>query len=213
MNRYALGIILLSACSSCVVYRYDVLDSNIAGKADHPFTFEDDTLRLNYSFPNGVATVQIFNKSVDPLYVDWSRSSRITDGISTSYDVDESPISFIPPGSGLTRPLFSVIDSSPVENGKTIEYRYTRESSPLTFRSYLMLSFDHDFYEPFAMDHAFWLAQRRQTREPRYTKQKENTYSNKVMTKGGGEAASVLGVLCAIPIVWVWHQLNYAEEY
>lgn len=212
MNRYALGIIILTICSSCSLYRYDILDSNIRSKPNAPFTFEDDTLKLSYSFPNGNANVEIFNKSDFPLYVDWSRSARIADGVSSSYDVADSPISFIPPGSRLVRPLFSVVDHTPVEN-KPVELQYTRESSPLKFRSYLMLSFDQDFYESFTMDHTFWLAERRETREPVYVKPAPNTYTSSVITKGGSGVASVLGVMVAIPIVWIWHEVTYVDGY
>lgn len=214
MNRYALGILILMVCSSCAVYRYDVLDSNMPGTPKAPFTLEDDTLRLSYSFPNGLLTLNIFNKSEDPLYVDWSRSAKIADGVSASYDVTESPVSFIPPGAGMTRPLFSIADNSPVENNPLDVQRYTRESSPVKFRSFLMLSFDQDFYEPFTMDHTFWLAERHESKEPDYTMhQKPNIISGSVPTKTGSATAGVFVVLASIPVVWIWHQLNYPEEY
>lgn len=230
MNHYILGSLILAVCSSCSVYQYNVLESDIPGNADEPFTMENDTLRLRYSFPKGQATIEILNKSKNPLYIDWSRSAMIVDGKSSQYWTDQStvelttreykaqlsrnlsyttgvishtsPITFIPPNAEVTHAPFNILyQSQPAVRYKRDEQEYTSESSPLKFRSYLFLSFDQDFTHPITPDHTFWLSERRQTTEPIPFKPRQNSYSGSVLTKGGGAVIGVLAVIAAIPLV------------
>jgi len=92
MNRYAMGILILATCSSCSVYQYNVLSSDMKGADNKPFVVTNDTLEIRYSFSDGSTHINIFNKSTKPLYLDWSRSAMIADGNSYPYWLDQSAV-------------------------------------------------------------------------------------------------------------------------
>lgn len=73
---------------SCNVYRYTTVESKSIHKNDQAvFTEENDTLRIEYNFSgyNGPVAIKIFNKTNQPLYVDWKRSSIIVNDKAISY--------------------------------------------------------------------------------------------------------------------------------
>ena len=70
-------VLLLSACST---YQYMTVDSPQMKKDDHgPLIFENDTLRLTWqlSGKGGGVTVNIYNKTSLPMYVNWKKSAFI----------------------------------------------------------------------------------------------------------------------------------------
>lgn len=176
MKVHALGILILVTCSSCAVYQQNLLRSNINGDAKDPFRLENDTLMLRYSFHDGICTIDIYNKSYVPLYIDWSRCVRIVDGYAHAYwneqiNWDTKPVSFIPPNSRIVNMPFNIRALMPpvvpeVNGNTTVTIRYLPHESPLQFRSYLLLSYDPYFEETFSYDHEFWLAATTQSRQP-----------------------------------------------
>lgn len=223
MTRFAFGIIMLCMCASCSVYRYDVLSSDISGKEDEPFTLENDTLRVRYSFHDGQGNIEIFNKLTTPLYVDWSRSSLIVDSTSRAYFIDETrvnlisyepfitgvitnnnpAITFIPPNSRIKKTPFNLSGRVPpvaAYDKKGTLHQYTLESSPLKFRSFLLLSSEQDFSSTIALDHTFWLSEVRQSAMPIPVKPNQNTYSYEALTKGGGAALGAIFFIMILPV-------------
>lgn len=198
------------AFTSCSKYYINTIESANILKDEKTgvFRFENDSIKLTYSFFGENAPIQIAvqNKMAIPLYIDWSKSalilndkavsysgnkvliagtfsadsysfyqqSRYTDGsIDASAALPES-VTFIPPSSMIDRtPLYltnSDFNSLPDSAYKAKEYIYpaqgvikvkaayfTRDNSPLSFKSYLTLftiidkvvkplAFQHDFY-------------------------------------------------------------------
>lgn len=87
MRYILIPALILLAFSSCSTYQYLTLDSSQLSKNDKKqFVWENDTLRLIYDFngPGGPIAVQIFNKTSQPLYVNWKKSAIIRDQHSTS---------------------------------------------------------------------------------------------------------------------------------
>lgn len=74
--------------SSCTVSRYQVvhLDSNLPKDQNNEFVFENDSLKVAYSFAGegGPFQMIIFNDSDNPLYVNWDKSALIVNGMSRS---------------------------------------------------------------------------------------------------------------------------------
>jgi hypothetical protein len=74
--------------SSCSTYQYMTVDSSQLSKNnDKQFTWENDTMRLIYSIngKDGPFRVDVYNKTNQPLYVNWKKSALIRDERSTSY--------------------------------------------------------------------------------------------------------------------------------
>jgi len=87
MRYILLPALILLTISSCSTYQYLTLDSSQLSKNDKKqFVWENDTLRLIYDFngPGGPIAVQIYNKTSQPLYVNWKKSAIIRDQRSTS---------------------------------------------------------------------------------------------------------------------------------
>lgn len=87
MRYILLSTLILLAFSNCSTYQYLTLDSSQLSKNDKKqFVWENDTLRLIYDFngPGGPMAVQIYNKTSQPLYVNWKKSAIIRDQHSTS---------------------------------------------------------------------------------------------------------------------------------
>jgi hypothetical protein len=100
------------------------------------------------------------------------------EGVITNNDV----YSFIPPQSlakesqlVLKSNLFSLskfpstLEKNRVNGMKVTSFYFTRETSPLNFRSFLTLSTDQNFNTPIYFDHSFWVSKVLETlAEPKY---------------------------------------------
>jgi hypothetical protein len=86
--RTILFLFSITIFTSCNVYRYTSVESkNIQKNEQSIFAEENDTLRIEYDF-NGIGgpvSIKIFNKTNQPLYVDWKRSSFIAKDKAVSY--------------------------------------------------------------------------------------------------------------------------------
>lgn len=79
----AMVVLFLGACSS---YQYLTLNSSQMPKNDSKeFTWENDTMRLVYNFhgKGGPINLTVFNKTSQPLFLNWKKSALIRDGHST----------------------------------------------------------------------------------------------------------------------------------
>jgi hypothetical protein len=95
-----LGMLLFSACTT---YQYVRIDSNQLQKDKKDlFTMENDTMRLVYSFSGagGNVTVSVFNKTSQPFYIDWSRSSIIRN--DQSFTLQRRDAELIPPQTSIS---------------------------------------------------------------------------------------------------------------
>jgi hypothetical protein len=90
MRRFTFPLLAIMICSSCSTYQYMTLDSpQLSRNEKKQFISENDTLRLTYDF-NGYAapmSINIYNKTNQPLYINWKKSALIRDEHSISlYD-------------------------------------------------------------------------------------------------------------------------------
>jgi hypothetical protein len=88
MRHLLLPALLVFTLSSCSTYQYMTLDSSQLSKNDNKqFTWENDTLRLIYSIngKGGPFRVDVYNKTTQPLYVNWKKSALIRDERPTPY--------------------------------------------------------------------------------------------------------------------------------
>jgi hypothetical protein len=88
MRHFILPILLVFTISSCSTYQYITVDSSQLSKNDKKqLTWENDTLRLIYSINGrgGPFRVDVYNKTSQPLYVNWKKSALIRDERPTPY--------------------------------------------------------------------------------------------------------------------------------
>ena len=81
---YPLVILSLASCTS---YNYITMDSSeLPLDRSKAFLWETDTITIAYQFAGegGQMTVTVFNKSNQPLFVNWKKSAVIRDGMMVS---------------------------------------------------------------------------------------------------------------------------------
>lgn len=99
MKRLLYQLIVLVSLTSCgSTYFYSTLNSdseNTWKDDDGYFITEVDSLDIVHSFKgeNAPIMITVFNKSNQPVYIDWSRSAVIIDGVANSYSGSIVPLS------------------------------------------------------------------------------------------------------------------------
>jgi hypothetical protein len=78
---------VLSICACKPIYQVMEIDSNEVIKSDSTFSYSNDDLIINYNFwsENGIISINIYNKSENPIYIDWNRSHLIFNELSMEY--------------------------------------------------------------------------------------------------------------------------------
>ncbi|RFM28433.1 hypothetical protein DXN05_06375 [Deminuibacter soli] len=80
------------AAASCQRYQICTVSSYDSPRKanDSSFVFENDSLKITYSFAGNHApvAVTVFNKADYPLYIDWQRSALVTNDSAMSYVPD-----------------------------------------------------------------------------------------------------------------------------
>ncbi|RYZ61094.1 MAG: hypothetical protein EOO14_05895 [Chitinophagaceae bacterium] len=74
--------------ASCSQYQYLTISGvNVPKNDQHALVSENDTLRAEYFFvPNeGVVSIRLYNKTANPLEINWRKSALIINGKPTSY--------------------------------------------------------------------------------------------------------------------------------
>ena len=63
-------------------------------KTNNFYVYENDTVRIVYYFwsEDGIMAFNIYNKSDKPLYIDWKRSTFITNSFKSNYWADKTTI-------------------------------------------------------------------------------------------------------------------------
>ena len=87
MRHYLLPAVFLLTLSACSTYQYLTVDSPQLQKNDrNQLIQENDTLRITYSFQGkgGPFSVNIYNKTDQPLFVNWKKSALIRNEQSLS---------------------------------------------------------------------------------------------------------------------------------
>jgi hypothetical protein len=87
MRHLILSAALLLTLSACSTYQYMTIDSQQLKKTpQNQFSLENDTLRLTYNIngKGGLLTISIYNKTDQPLFVNWKKSALIRNQQTTS---------------------------------------------------------------------------------------------------------------------------------
>lgn len=170
-----ISIIILTGCSR---YQYISINSNLYQNEQKEFINENDTVMIKYTFAgeNLPITISIFNKLLQPLYVDLGRSTVIINNLQingTFYR--DGQIDFIAPLSYVTltsNPLKDQFISVNPEDSltnltiNTVEGKlrsFNVETTPLYFRSILALTPNEDYSYPTFYDYSFWVSDILQT--------------------------------------------------
>lgn len=213
MRYFTLSLLAMLSLSACSSYQYMTLSSSQLRKNDkHQLVFENDTLSLTYDFggKDAPVSISIFNKTSQPLYVNWKKSALIRDEHPISYFDREVPfsgetnsygnryvssgtfsgsltlpegVSFIPPGSSISKGLLFLTQSGPtilsipdsIVQQKTqnsystgpIKYRqrnYDEAESPLKFKSYLTFVLGLNNTQEFAESCDFYVSEAVETK-------------------------------------------------
>lgn len=88
MKRLLPLFFLAALLSSCIQYQYlTVSGVNIPKNDKNEFISENDTVKVQYRFTNynGQIGIRIYNKTTEPLEIDWRKSAVIVDGKAVSY--------------------------------------------------------------------------------------------------------------------------------
>ena len=87
MKSSILLAILSIAFASCSTYQYlTVSGVDVAKKEKEGFVSENDTVKVQYNFKDGGKIgITIFNKTNEPIEVDWKKSAVIVGTLSHSY--------------------------------------------------------------------------------------------------------------------------------
>jgi hypothetical protein len=86
------ALVVLAGCSNS---QFVSVRSDAPVESTGQYYFENDTVKINYSFKgnNGPVNIHVFNKLPIPLYLDWTRSAVIINQQSISMWKDESNLS------------------------------------------------------------------------------------------------------------------------
>jgi len=178
--RTTLSLLLIPLLfTACTTYQYVTIDSTQLQKDKKDlFTMENDTMRLVYSFSGagGNVTVSVFNKTSQPFYIDWSRSSLIRN--DQSFTPQRRDAELIPPQTSITDvvlnlneqgggiPRLIIPDTAHSSryhypDGSFIKYRqvdYSEARSPIRLKSYLTFLMGPGGATDRVITHSFYVA-------------------------------------------------------
>lgn len=196
---------------SCTEYQYmAVSSSQLAKNSNNEFVVENDTLKITYRFNgyHGPVKIIIYNKSNEPLEINWKKSALIMNEQALSYyspnlflngtiqqdslrnlfygnsfytsDIQANiyvnePSQFIPPQSSISKVPLSLpmTEGIPLPDSikketymgsdnsftKFKRIKYSREQSPISFRSYLVFNYGGDRFREFSLNHSFFVSE------------------------------------------------------
>ncbi|WP_018619245.1 hypothetical protein [Spirosoma luteum] len=182
-------LVLLFGCTKSI-YHVATVQSEQVKLVDKDFVFENEHLRVVYNLwePGGRMRFLLFNKTDQPIYIDWGKSQLTRNDTTLSY-------SQLPPlpkrayadtvryvyRSGYVEPYrmtaranrvaeipsqtFVAIADFPIQQAvlhqKTNQknFTYTKENSPLRVGQQLCYSFDKEGTNAHSIAHSFWVNQ------------------------------------------------------
>lgn len=94
MKLLVCTVCLAVFCSGCSRFQYFALESDTRTGRSHEFVREDSLVRVEYNFhgENGPVQISVFNKSTQPIFVYWKRSSLIIGEERYPYWQDEATV-------------------------------------------------------------------------------------------------------------------------
>ena len=168
--------LMINLCA-CTTYQYVSVDSSQLQKdKENLLSVENDTMRISYSFSGagGNVTITVFNKTNQPLYLDWTRSAIVRN--DQSFTPRRRDVELIPPQTNISDVILNLNDEAGgvprliipdtthsrryhYPDGTFVKYRevdYTEAESPLRLKTYLTflsgpagsvdMALTHNFY-------------------------------------------------------------------
>jgi len=131
---YATGVVLFAACSPSI----RLTETTSVGKQDVVNSVCENTdLKLSYDMwaENGVMYFSVFNKSDNPVYIDWKRSVFIYNDWKNDYWVEKSTTEnfLVPVGSG-KNVTYERKSSTVISERYTFIPPHTYVSVPMTYK-------------------------------------------------------------------------------
>lgn len=109
-------VVSVALISGCTSYQLVSVKGNLAQSKNQELVFENDSLKVTYSF-NGMACpvkIRIFNKLQQPIFVDWSKSAAVVNDLKISYWEDVASFSGVTDGSSVKISKYLELNSSDV---------------------------------------------------------------------------------------------------
>jgi len=141
----ALGLV---ACSPTYYYtRISTLSEEVAQNDEGDFIIENDSLLVAYWFNGQDAPIfiNIYNKSNEPLFVDWSRSALIMDDVAVSFKNNIFDIAK-EPSAAIVESVSGRDDDYIVESAYPDgdDVSFIPPQSRITFQSYLLSEMEYE---------------------------------------------------------------------
>lgn len=96
MKKLIFLLCITTVFTSCSSYYYSQLSASKGNVKNEQgcFVTENDSVRIVYSFhgENAPVNVSVFNKTGQPLYIDWQRSALIVNGLAVSYQGEKMKV-------------------------------------------------------------------------------------------------------------------------
>lgn len=178
---------LLLSCTNSI-YHVATVKSKQVKRIEQDFTVENEHLRAVYNLweEGGRMRFLLFNKTDQPLYIDWTKSFFVRNGNKTSYSqlatllgkapVDTVRYSYqnrlaepyrttaranrlteIPPKTYVAIADFPIHEAIIHAKTKEKHFSYTMENSPLRVGQALTYSFDKTMTDAHQIEHSFWV--------------------------------------------------------
>lgn len=187
-----LSLLLLALLLSCTksIYHVATVQSEQVKFVDKDFVFENEHLKVVYNLwePGGRMRFLLFNKTDQPIYIDWGKSKLIRNDTTVSYS-QLPPLpkrastdtvrymyrsEYVEPYRMTARAnrvaeipsqTFVAVADFPIQQAvldkKTNQknFTYTKENSPLRLGQQLTYSFDKEGTNAHTLAHSFWVNQ------------------------------------------------------
>lgn len=89
-------LLLVLTITACKTYQIATVKSRDVSLISDKYSYANDTLAINYQFwqQNGSMNFEIYNKTDQPIYINWKNSAYIDNGEKKAYWVDGSQSQF-----------------------------------------------------------------------------------------------------------------------
>ncbi|GAB4038232.1 hypothetical protein [Spirosoma jeollabukense] len=185
LSLLSLGLLL--SCTNAI-YHVATVKSEQVKLIENDFTVENEHLRAVYNLweAGGRMRFMLFNKTDQPLYIDWSKSFFVRNGNKTSYSqlatlpgkapadtvryfyqnmraepyrttARANPLTEIPPQTYVAIADFPIQEAVLHVKTKEKHFAYTMENSPLRVGQALTYSFDKTMTDAHQIEHSFWV--------------------------------------------------------
>ncbi|GAB2524432.1 hypothetical protein [Spirosoma aerophilum] len=187
--KQLLYILVALLCLNCTksIYHVASVESEQVKLVDNDFVYENEQLAVVYNFweEGGRMRFLLHNKTDQPIYIDWSKSSVERNGVTTMYSQLPQPksrfadtarytyrsekvepyrltaqgttLTEIPPERYVAIADFPIQHTIQPVDANTKVFSYTKSNSPLRLRQQLVYSFDKSLTNGQRIDNTFWV--------------------------------------------------------